>query len=122
MTVSGENGTKDLALVLSGGGARAAYQVGVLQAIAETGFGVQRVIARRNVIGPLRSRLATVYPPGSGLTGRTLGNFPSLETCREACVWEVGADGEYECGLNCRPDPSNVGQQYGLSICERTER
>ena len=33
------------------------YIVGVLQAIAEAGFGVQRVIARRNAIGPLRSRL-----------------------------------------------------------------
>ena len=35
------------------------YIVGVLQAITEAGFGVQSVIARRNVIGPLRSRLDT---------------------------------------------------------------
>ena len=65
---------------------------------------------------------ATVYPPGSGLTGRTLGNFPSLETCREACIRQVGTDGEYECALNCRPDPSSARQQFGLLICERTDR
>ena len=35
MTVSDEKERRDLALVLSGGGARASYQVGVLQAIAE---------------------------------------------------------------------------------------
>lgn len=34
-TVHDGNGSRDLALVLSGGGARAAYQIGVLQAIAE---------------------------------------------------------------------------------------
>ena len=62
MTVSGENGTKDLALVLSGGGARAAYQVGVLQAIAELAPDLEIPIITGVSAGAINTTFLSAHP------------------------------------------------------------
>ena len=57
-----------------------------------------------------------VYPNKDDLTKyRYMGEFDSLEACRNACLSELGRtnayNGDYECGKNCKPNST---------ICEET--
>ncbi len=66
----------------------------------------------------------TIYPDRTDLTrSAALGTFDSLDSCRAACQSALanrGAEdsGDYECGLNCKPDP-DLG---GILVCSRTTR
>ena len=71
-----------------------------------------------------------IYPDGSNLTGSVpIGAFESLEKCRLSATTllanihlqdDAGEPiaGDYECGLNCKPDKA----PGGLNVCDKTER
>lgn len=65
-----------------------------------------------------------VYPDRSNLlVHRELGEFGSLEECRESArmyLRDIGAGekGDYECGKNCRRSPD----YSGMNVCEETRR
>src|SRR2546427_2138664 len=61
-TVPGHNGARHLALVLAGGGARAAYEVGVLSAIAERAPGLEFPIVTGVSAGAINAVYLAAHP------------------------------------------------------------
>ena len=61
-----------------------------------------------------------VYPNQEGLAERLVGEFSSLEDCRDAAWDTIEANGwhnaDYDCGLNCRSEHGEA-----ISICEETK-
>jgi hypothetical protein len=69
---------------------------------------------------------AYVYPNRSDLTVHQFaGDHPTLDTCRGAALSRLSvitagnpSRGDYECGLNCKPDE----RMGGLNVCKETSR
>jgi hypothetical protein len=65
-----------------------------------------------------------VYPNANNLSNSlNIGEFPSLDACRNAATDRLAAigalySGDYECGLNCEAN-AELGN---IKICEKTER
>ena len=102
MTVIDGNGSGDLALVLSGGGARAAYQVGVLKAIAELAPDLQIPILTGvsagaiNTMylgaheGPLQVAVENLRGQWLRLTPDQVYSIPPMRLGRSAAKWALG--------------------------------